>query len=423
MTSETVIFILIYALTLLLSVTETIPISLAALVGALLTAWFGLSYGLFTYDEAAGFIDMRLIALLVGTMIVVEVAAKSGLFRFLALYAIKVAGGNPPRLFLTLNVTAATVSLFLSDPTAMLLMAAAITTIAKLLDYDPVPYFISAAVMINLGGTSTLIGSVSNMVIGIEAGLSFSDFIGYLVLCEIALWILTILTLYLLFRSRLGKRKPLPSYDPWEGVENRKVLHRSALILMLLLVLFIVLDRLGVGAEAVALGCAILALAFSEFDPAEIFKRLDWETVFFIAGFFFVVRGLERTGILASASQQLIQLAGGNQLNVAVLTIWSSGIASTVVSNTAVSLTFIPVIRGLAGFELTPLWAALILGTNLGGVATPLSGTVSVMAIGTLKREGIRASFKEFTKAGAATTLVQLCFATLYLIMRFGLRV
>lgn len=423
MTSETVIFILIYALTLLLSVTETIPISLAALVGALLTAWFGLSYGLFTYDEAAGFIDMRLIALLVGTMIVVEVAAKSGLFRFLALYAIKVAGGNPPRLFLTLNVTAATVSLFLSDPTAMLLMAAAITTIAKLLDYDPVPYFISAAVMINLGGTSTLIGSVSNMVIGIEAGLSFSDFIGYLVLCEIALWILTILTLYLLFRSRLGKRKPLPSYDPWEGVENRKVLHRSALILMLLLVLFIVLDRLGVGAEAVALGCAILALAFSEFDPAEIFKRLDWETVFFIAGFFFVVRGLERTGILASASQQLIQLAGGNQLNVAVLTIWSSGIVSTVVSNTAVSLTFIPVIRGLAGFDLTPLWVALILGTNLGGVATPLSGTVSVMAIGTLKREGIRASFKEFTKAGAATTLVQLCFATLYLIMRFGLGV
>jgi len=423
MTSETLIFILIYALTLLLSVTEMIPISLAALVGALLTAWFGLSYGLFTYGEAAGFIDMRLIALLVGTMIVVEVAAKSGLFRFLALYAIRAAGGHPQRLFLTLNVTAATVSLFLSDPTAMLLMAAAITTIAKLLDYDPAPYFISAAVMINLGGTSTLIGSASNMIIGVEAGLSFSDFISYLFLCEIALWVLTILTLYFLFRSRLGEKKALPSYDPWEGVENKKVVYRSALILMLLLVLFVVLDRLGVGAEAVALGCAILALAFSGFDPSEIFKRLDWETVFFIAGFFFIVRGLEKTGILASASQQLFQLSGGSQLKAGVLTIWSSGIVSTVVSNIAVSLTFIPVIRGLQGFNLTPIWAALILGTNLGGVATPLSGTVSVMAIGTLKREGIRVSFVEFTKAGAATTLVQLSFATLYLIMRFGLGV
>lgn len=423
MTSEILIFILIYALTLLLSVTETIPISLAALIGALLTAWFGLSYGLFTYDEAAGFIDMKLIGLVVGTMIVVEVAAKSGLFRFLALYAIRAAGGNPPRLFLTLNLTAATVSLFLSDPTAMLLMAAAITTIAKLLDYDPAPYFISAAVMINLGGTSTLIGSASNMIIGVEAGLSFSDFIGYLFLCEITLWILTILTLYFLFRSRLGKRKTIPSYDPWEDVENRKALHRSTLILMLLLVLFIVFDRLGVGAEAVALGCAILALSFSGFDPSEIFKRLDWETVFFIAGFFFIVRGLEKTGILAFASQQLIRLSGGSQLKAGLLTIWSSGIASTVVSNIAIAITFIPVIHGLQGFNLTPIWAALILGTNLGGVATPLSGTVSVMAIGTLKREGIRVSFGEFTKAGAATTLVQLCFATLYLIMRFGLGV
>ncbi len=422
MTEVIIIFLLIYVLTLLLSATETVPISVAALVGALLTAWFGLSYGLFDYNTAAGFIDMNLIALIVGVMIVVEVADRSGLFRFLALYAIKAAGGNPRWLFFTLNIVAAVASLFLTDTTALLLMAAAITTISKLLHYDPVPYFLSATVMINLGGTSTLIGSASNMIIGIESGLTFSDFISYLTLCEIALWALTMLVLYALFKSRLGEKKELPKYDPWEGVENRKLVYRSALILMLLLGLFVVFGNLGVGVEAVALGCAVLALAFSGFDPAEIFKRIDWETVFFIAGFFFIVKGLETTGLFESVSALLLQLAGTSSLNATMLTLWASGLMSMIVSNIAVALTFTPIIQGITGkFTPAALWSALILGTNLGGMTTPFSGTVTVMAMGALKRENAKVSFKDFTKVGAVTSFIQLGFASLYVIMRFGL--
>jgi Na+/H+ antiporter NhaD/arsenite permease-like protein len=69
--------------------------SATALVGALLIAWFGLQYSVFTYEQASAFIDVRLIGLLIGTMIVVEVAERSGLFRFGALYAIKVSRGSP----------------------------------------------------------------------------------------------------------------------------------------------------------------------------------------------------------------------------------------------------------------------------------------------------------------------------------------
>ncbi len=61
MTAPQLIFVLIYLLTILLSATGMVPLSIAALVGALLTAWFGLQYSVFTYDQALGFIDMRLI--------------------------------------------------------------------------------------------------------------------------------------------------------------------------------------------------------------------------------------------------------------------------------------------------------------------------------------------------------------------------
>ena len=86
-------------------------------------------------------------------------------------------------------------------------------------------------------------------------------------------------------------------------------------------------------------------------------------------------------------------------------------------------LTFSPIIGAQAGLglNLNAIWSALILGTNLGGATTPLSGSVCMMALGALKREGISLSFSEFTKAGLVTSVLQLGFASFYLIMRFGL--
>ena len=416
-----IIFILVYLLTILLSATKIVPMSVGALIGALLTAWFGLLYGVFGYEQSLGFIDIQLILLLLGVMIVVEVAERSGLFRFGALYAVKISRGSPGLLFVSICVIAAAVSVFLSDPTAMLLIAAAMATITKLLRYDPVPYFISAMIMINLGGTSTLIGSVSNMIIGLQAEISFTEFIGYLAVCEIALWIITIGVLYLLFRKRLGQKKELPEYNPWESVEDKKLFYRSIAILVLLVVLFLTLDNLGVGAEAVALGCAIVALAVSGADPTEIFKKLDWETIFFIAGFMFVVGGLESTGLLADISATLFESVGQSQLGSSLTTLWFSGLASTAVSNIAIALTFSPIISGVSALNSAPVWSALVLGTNLGGATTPLSGAVTIMGVGALKREGISLSFTEFTKVGILTSLIQLGFASVYLITRFGL--
>jgi Na+/H+ antiporter NhaD/arsenite permease-like protein len=416
-----IIFILIYLLTILISATKIVTLSIAAMIGALLTAWFGLLYGVFEYGEALGFIDMRLIFLLLGVMIVVEVAERSGLFRFGALYAVKVSRGNPSILFVSICVISAAVSVFLSDPTAMLLIAAAMATITKLLRYDPVPYFISAMIMINLGGTSTLIGSVSNMAIGLQAGISFTSFIGYLAVCEIALWAITIFVLYMLFKSRLGEKKELPEYNPWESVEDKKLFYRSIFILILLVGLFLTLENLGVGPEAVALGCAIIALALSGSDPTEIFKKLDWETIFFIAGFMFVVGGLEKTLLLKDISTQLFQTVGESQLGATMATLWFSGLASTAVSNLAIALTFSPIISGVAGLNSAAVWSALILGTNLGGATTPLSGSVTMMGIGALKREGISLSFGEFVKVGLITSVIQLGFASFYLIVRFNL--
>jgi len=244
----------------------------------------------------------------------------------------------------------------------------------------------------------------------------------YLALGEIALWGLTIFVLYLLFKPRLGERKALPEYNPWKTIENRKLFFRSIFILTLLILLFLTLERFKVGPEAIALGCAILALVLSGLDPAEIFRKLDWETVFFIAAFMFVVSGLEQTKILNDVSSQLVHLAGNDSIRASLLTLWFSVLASTVVSNIAIALTFAPIISGAEPpLNDAAVKSALVFGTNLGGAATPLSGAVCIIALGALKREGITLSFQEFTKVGVITTFLQLAFASLYLVVRFAI--
>ena len=415
------ILFLVYLLTILLAISEITPISVAALLGAFFTAWFGISNGLFTYEEALGFLDIKLIMLLVGIMIVVETAERSGLFRILGLYTLRVMGGDPAKLFFALGILSAATSLFLSDSAAMLVISAVGITIARILQYDPIPFVISASIMVNLGGTGTLIGSVSNMIIGLSAGFSFNEFAAYLLPCEIMLWFVTITFLYYYYRKKIsGRRITAVEIERWR-IENWGAVIKSAFILFILLTLLISADSLGISIEAIAVGCAVIALWISGYDPSEIFKGIDWETVFFVTGFLFVVRGLEKAGGLNVLADFIMRIASNNLLYMTILILFLSGITSIFLANIAVALTLTPMVKLLNILDKRPLWAALVLGTNLGGATIPASSIVMVMAIGLLKHEGIKIDLGEFMKVGFMSSMIQLVFSALYLILVFQL--
>lgn len=106
---------------------------------------------------------------------------------------------------------------------------------------------------------------------------------------------------------------------------------------------------------------------------------------------------LRKAGILNDVSTQLFQIVGDKPLEATITTLWFSGLASTLISNTAVALTFSRII-GASGLSSAAVWSALVLGTNLGGATIPLSGAVCMMAVGALKREGISSSFASSQK-------------------------
>jgi Na+/H+ antiporter NhaD/arsenite permease-like protein len=395
-------YLLGYLLVVLLAVSEAFPMSLSAMVGAALLVAFGVSDGIFSFSEALSFIDLELLALLVGVMIVVEVVDRCGTFRYLALKVVRRVLKRPVLLLVVAGLMSALTSLLLSDEAALLLIVAILLSLGKAGALDPVPFAVSSAIMVNLGGTGTLVGSVPNMAIGIRAGFSFAEFASYLLPCEFALYGVTLALLYLYYR---GKLQSSGGEAELEEIEVSRVdVAKGAFLLSLMLSLLIAAGIADFPASAAALASAVVALALAGFDTLEVFQRLDWDTVFFTAAFTVIIGALERVEALKGLALWLQEAAGGSLALATLLVLLVSGAASLLLPNLIVALSLIPVVEALPFADKRALWSALVLGANLGGVGLPVSSFVIVMTIGALRREGYEIDPWAVTRVGIPVT-------------------
>jgi len=412
-------YLLGYALVVLLAVSEAFPMSLSALIGAALLVAFGVSDGVVSFGEALSFVDLELLALLVGVMIVVEVVDRCGTFRYLALKVVRKALRKPALLLVATGLLSALTSLLLSDEAALLLIVAILLSLGKAGGLDPIPFAVSSAIMVNLGGTGTLVGSVPNMAIGIRAGFSFPEFASYLLPCEFALYGVTLALLYAYYR---GKLRPSGRELELEEIEvSMAGVAKGAFLLSLMLSLLIAAGIADVPASAAALASAVVALALSGFDTLSVFQRLDWDTVFFTAAFTVIIGVLERVEALNGLALWLQEAAGGSLPLASIIVLLVSCVASLLLPNLIVALSFIPVIEDLPFANKRPLWSALVLGANFGGVGLPVSSFVIVMTIGALRREGYVIDPWSITRVGIPMTAAWIAFSAIYLLIRFGL--
>src|SRR3989304_1634877 len=106
-----------------------------------------------------------------------------------------------------------------------------------------------------------------------------------------------------------------------------------------------------------------------------IFEKLEWTTVFFFAGLFIVIKGLEETGVMKVLAQRLMEVTSGNIAVTGIAILWVSAVASAFVDNIPFVATMIPLIKEI-GIQMgghdsvTPLWWALSVGACLGGSGT-----------------------------------------------------
>ncbi len=418
---------------------ELVHKSLAALAGAIVAVVLALALGVFSaghgYEAVHEFIahDLNVIGVIVGTSILVGIAAHSGLFHFLAIKLVKLTAGKSALLLLA--VMAATIGFvtFLTIAPGVLIMTSLVLVITRELEYPPVPYIMSAAIGANSGALMTFASGIPTLMIGTSAGIPYVHFL--LVSLPLALLsaVLAFTVIRWSYRRQLvpagspeERREKVAGFDEWALVKDRGIFQRCAVILGLTILGFALAQTLGVGLDFIAFCGAAAALFFSGFDTEEAIRSVKWPVILFFIGLFVLIGAVRETGLLDLLAAQIFQLSGTNVTLALVILVPFVFITAGIVDNIPVAATMIPVVRSMiaSGLPSEPLWWGLIAACNLGGNPTPVGSIAAVIALHALEKErGIRIGWGEYLKVGGVITLLQipLVIGYIWMFRRFDL--
>ena len=413
--------IIIFCLAYILIIFEKFPISVLAMLGAIVMVMTGVLGA----EEAFRAIDLNVIFLLVGMMIMVSILAETGLFEWIAIKATQLVKGEPIPLLVLLMLATAVFSAFLDNVTTILLIVPVTIVMLENLKLDTKPFIIGEILASNIGGTATLIGDPPNILIGSEAGFSFNDFIINLGPVIIINLIVTIFLLYFFYCRKLKVSRELKAHimelSPDRALKDKKLMYQSLVILLLVIAGFVSHEITHIEPSIIALAGAMALILVSKKEPEEIFEKVEWPTLFFFMGLFIMVEGLVEVGVIQMLAEATLSLTKGDFQKTALFIGVLSSSVSPIIDNIPYTTTMLPLIKNLetAFPNVDALWWSLALGACLGGNATLIGASANVVAANISKKNGKVISFIEYLKYGLPLTFVTIVIAMIYLNFRY----
>ena len=377
-----IIFIIMYVFI----ASEKINRTVVAMLGSLLMVLTGI----ITQEKAIHHIDFNTLGLLIGMMIIVAITGQTGVFNYIAIYAAKVAKGEPKRILIILALITAVCSAFLDNVTTVLLIVPVTISITKKLKVDPIPFLITQIIASNIGGTATLIGDPPNIMIGSAVKeLTFLAFIQNLAPIAVINLIVVVGILSFLYRKKLMAQDSLKAeimkLEPEAEIKDRRLLKKSLGILMLTLLGFFMHQSLNLESSTIALtgGFLLLATVGKKHNFIEsVLEKIEWGTIFFFIGLFIAVGALIETGIIKQIALYCFEITKGEVLETSLLVLWLSAIISAFLDNIPFVATMIPLIFDMGNMgivNLEPIWWSLALGACLGGNGTIIGASANLI--------------------------------------------
>ena len=109
----------VFAITIVVVITNIVDSTVAALIGVVVMIWFGVVNEV----EAFGLVDWDVMAILVSVWIIAAYFGKTGVPSWLSVQALRLSGGRPGLLVIILAVLAGTISMFVDNVVVILMMA------------------------------------------------------------------------------------------------------------------------------------------------------------------------------------------------------------------------------------------------------------------------------------------------------------
>jgi len=404
---------------------------------ALLGAGLMIVLGLLTQEQAIAGVDFNTLALLIGMMLIVAIARRSGIFQYVAILAAQATRANPAGCLALLAAVTAVFSAFLDNVTTVLLIAPVTLVICRELRVPPYAFLFNEIFASNIGGTATLIGDPPNIIIGSAAHLSFMDFVYALAPVCVLVQILNCAVVHLIWGRKLAAdtaaRARVMALDRVAAITDPVLMRKSVAVIVAVVIAFAAARFIHLEAGTIALfGGAILLLLDNIGTSVErqherlveTFNEVEWITIFFFVGLFIVVAGVDHAGLMKLLAEKLVATTGGDLRSLGIAILWVSALLSAVVDNIPFVATMIPVIKSMApelggDQAIRPLWWALSLGACFGGNGTLIGASANLTVAGIGERAGVPFRFMAYLKIALPLMLMSVAVSHLYLLWRF----
>ena len=168
--------------------------------------------------------------------------------------------------------------------------------------------------------------------------------------------------------------------------------NQMTLLLSLIGVALVLFTFEWVAADVVALGFLVIMIITGLISTGEAFAGFGSDTVFTLMGLFILTATLQRTGVVEMTGRTLLRYTGDKPNRLVAIIMVASSSLSSVMSNTACTAFFLPIVLGLAerlrvstSKLLMPLAFASILASSVTLVAT----STNIVVNGLLKKYGL----------------------------------
>lgn len=378
-------------------------------------------FGVITFDEAIRAIDFNTIALLLGMMIIIATLELDGFFGWIAASTLAFAD-TPFKLLIVLTFTTGIASAFLVNDAVVLLFTPVIIGICRSLKLNPIPFLLAEILSSNIGSAMTITGNPQNMLIGINSGISYGNFLLFLLPVSISGMVLIVYIVKWYYPMEITRQFPEKDGTPGsisdesgkETSYNYYSMRFSVPIFILVILLFFLGRILMLSIPLIALVGASLILLFGRIKPSKVIRQVDWVLLLFFASLFVVVYAVEKVGLMEILLNHVKLTENG--LGLAGIHVISL-LLSQVVSNVPFTIVMLPLMK-TANSEV--LWLALASASTLAGNATIIGAMANLIVIESAESKGIKIKFMEFFRIGIVVTLVTMTvsFCIIYLQMQ-----
>ena len=349
--------------------------------GAIIVA--GQYFGFYSPQLALEAIDWNVVFLLAIMMLIVSIMISTGGFDHLAQYLARVSGGSQLKLLILLGTVVTVISLLIDNVTTVIIFGPLIIMICRSMGISPVPYLLSAALLSDTGGVATLVGDPPNLMIGSAAGISFNTFIVHMGPPVLLAWLSILLGMRFLFKKELTS-PIVHNFDQVIEYKNRRLWHKSLFVMLVMVVLFVIHDRIGWEPWLVAGACLTLLVFMSRTIELEaVTMHLETPLLIFFISLFVVIGGVEHSGLLEVIGDQFRDVIAEHPKRAALQLLWAAAIFSALIDNIPFTAAMIPVLSGLQqdGINVSVLWWALAMGVGMGGNGSHIGSTANVYIV------------------------------------------